>query len=139
MSRLSSSRDQRVRQLLTHEEMGSQAVPVFTPPEEPGAGRARRFREEHLVQPTAPRHIQTILAGRAESNLNAASQLADRIAKVAPLPTTAFITQAPEASGLLQKIEDLSPLTRGRTRQRSYSRNTQGERRSLPSLRPRGA
>ena len=55
-----------------------------------------------------------------------ASQLADRIAEVAPLPTTASIAQAPKGAGLLQKIEDLSRqaavLTNGRTRQHSHSR-----------------
>ena len=38
-----------------------------------------------------PPHIQTILAGQAKDNLDAASQVANRIAEVAPLPTTAFI------------------------------------------------
>ena len=51
-----------------------------------------------------PPHIQTILAGQAEGNLDAALQLADRIAEVAPLPTTASIAQAPDAAGLLQTI-----------------------------------
>ena len=67
------------------------------------------------------------MAGQAEGNLDAASQLADWIAEVAPLSTTESIAQAPEAAGLLQKIEDLSrlvaALTSGRTRQRSHSRD----------------
>jgi hypothetical protein len=55
-----------------------------------------------------PPNIQTILAGQADGNQDAASQLADRIAEVASLPTTASITQAPDAVALLQKIENLS-------------------------------
>jgi hypothetical protein len=55
-----------------------------------------------------PPNIQIILAGQAEGNEDAASQLADRIAEVASLPTTASITQAPDAMGRLQKIENLS-------------------------------
>jgi len=35
-----------------------------------------------------PPNIQTIMAGQSEGNLDATSQLADRIAEVAPLPTT---------------------------------------------------
>jgi hypothetical protein len=53
-------------------------------------------------------NIQTILVGQAEGNQEAASQLADQIAEVASLPTSASITQAPDAVELLQKIENLS-------------------------------
>ena len=60
-------------------------------------------------------------------NLDVASQLADRISEVAPLPTTASVAQASEKAGLLQKIEDLSrqvaALTSGHTRHRHHSRN----------------
>ena len=51
-----------------------------------------------------PPHIQTILA---KDNLDAASQLADRLTEIAPLHTTASIAQAPETVSLLQKIEDM--------------------------------
>ena len=43
-----------------------------------------------------PPHIQTILAGQAEGNLKAASQLADRIAEVALLTTTELIALSPK-------------------------------------------
>ena len=89
-----------------------------------------------------PTHIKTILAGQAEDRLDAASQMADRIAEVAALPTTASIAQAPEAAGLHQKIEDLyrqvAALTSGRTLQRSHSRDAR-RKTSPSSLRPRGA
>jgi hypothetical protein len=74
-----------------------------------------------------PTHIQTILAGQAEGNLDAASQLADRIAEVAPIPTTASVAQAPESANLLQRIDDSSrqvtALTSGPTRHRPHSRD----------------
>ena len=74
-----------------------------------------------------PTHIQTILAGQAEGNLDAASQLADRIAEVAPLPTTASVAQAPDSANLLQRFDDLScqlaALTSGHTRHRPHSRD----------------
>jgi hypothetical protein len=84
--RLSSSRDQRVRQLLTHEEMGDRKPAQFLwhlkslAPDVPG-DFLRSIWSSRL-----PPHIQTILAGQAEGNLDAASQFADLIAEVAPLP-----------------------------------------------------
>ena len=78
-----------------------------------------------------PPHIQTILAGQAEGNLEAASQLADRIAEVAPLPIRASIAQTPDSTSLLHKIEDLSrqvaALSSGRTRHRSHSKDRRKE------------
>jgi len=81
-----------------------------------------------------PPHIQNILAGKSEGNLDPASQPADRIAEVVPLPTTASIARAPESAVLLQNIEDLSrqvaalssqvgTLSSGRTRHRPHSRD----------------
>ena len=81
-----------------------------------------------------PPHIQTILASQSEGNLDVASQLADRIAEVAPLPTTASIARTTDSPELLQRIEDLSrqvaalssqvaTLSSGRTRHRTQSRD----------------
>jgi hypothetical protein len=56
--RLSSSRDQRVRQHLTQKRRATASRPSFYATWR--AGRARRFPEEHIVQPTAlphPDHI----------------------------------------------------------------------------------
>jgi hypothetical protein len=50
-----------------------------------------------------PPNIQTILAGQVEGSQDTASQQANRIAEVASLPTTASITQAPDAVALLQQ------------------------------------
>jgi hypothetical protein len=70
---LSASRDQRVCQLLTHEEMGDLKLSQFLrhlkslAPEVPD-GFLRNIWSSRL-----PTHIQTILAGQAEGNLDAAS------------------------------------------------------------------
>jgi hypothetical protein len=72
--RLSSSRDQRVCQLLTHEEMGDRKPSQFLrhlkslAPDVPDD--FLRSIWSSRLQP----HIQTILAGQAEGNLDAASQ-----------------------------------------------------------------
>jgi len=129
--RLSSSRDQRVRQFLTHEEMGDRKPSQFL---RHLKGLALDVPDDFLRSiwsSRLPPHIQTILAGQAEGNLDAASQLADRIAEVAPLPITASIAQTPESASLLQKIEDLSrqvaALSSGGTRHRPHSRDRRKE------------
>jgi hypothetical protein len=72
-----------------------------------------------------PPHFQTILACKGENKLDAVSQMAKWIAKVAPLPTTASIAQTAD-SAILEKIKDLSrqmaALSSGSTRPRSYSK-----------------
>jgi len=132
--RLSASRDQRVRQLLTHEEMGDRKPSQFLRHLKSLAPDVPDDFVRSIWSSRLPPHIQTILAGQAEGNLDAASQLADRIAEVAPLPTTASITRATDSPELLQRIEDLSrqvaalssqvaTLSSGRTRHRTQSRD----------------
>jgi len=87
--RLSSSRDQRVRQLLTHEEMGDRKPSQFLQHLKSLAPDVPDDFLRSIWSSRLPPHIQTILAGQAEGNLDAASQLADRIAEIAPLPITA--------------------------------------------------
>ena len=124
--RLSSSRDQCVRKLLTHEEMGDRKQSQFLLHLK---GLAPDLPDDFLKSiwsSRLPPHNQIILVGQAEGNLDAASQLADRIAEVAPLHNTASIAQAPHNASLLQKIEDLSRqvavLSSGHIRNRSRSR-----------------
>jgi hypothetical protein len=137
--RLSSSRDQRVRQLLTHEEIGDRKPSQFLRHLKSLAPDVPDDFLRSIWASRLPPHIQTILAGQAEGNLDAASQLADRIAEVAPLPTTATIVQAPDQMNLLQMIEDLSrqvaALTSGRTRtpRRSHSRNERRRNNAFPA------
>ena len=125
--RLSSSRDQRVRQLLMHEEMGDRKPSQFLRHLKSLAPDVPDDFLRSIWSSRLPRHIETILAGQAEGNLEAASQLADRIAEVALLPTTAAIAQAPDTISLLQKIEDLSrqvaALSSGHARHHSRSRD----------------
>ena len=131
--RLSSSRDQSVRQLMTHEEMGERKPSHFLRHLKGLAPDVPEDLLRSIWSSRIPPHIHTIPAGQTEGNLDATSQLADRIEEVAPLPTTASVAQAPDAADLLQKIEDLSrqvaALTSGCTRLRYHSRDTQGKRR----------
>jgi hypothetical protein len=124
--RLSESRDQRVRQLQTHEEMGDRKPSQFLRHVKSLAPDVPDFLRS-IWSSKLPTYIQTIVAGQVEGNLDAASQLADRIAEVAPLPTTASVAQAPDSANLQQRIDDLSRqvagLTSGRSRQRPHSRD----------------
>jgi hypothetical protein len=99
--RLSSSKDQCVRQLLTHEEIGDHKPSQFLRHLKSLAPDVPDDFTRSIWSSRLPPHIQSILAVQAEGNLDAASQLADRIAEVAPRPTTAAITQAPYSTSLL--------------------------------------
>ena len=125
--RLSVSRDQRVRQLLTHEEMGDRKPSQFLRHLNSLASDVPDDFLRSIWCISLPTHIQIILVGQAESNMDATSQLADRIAEFALLPTTSSVAQAPDSANLLQRIDYLSrqvaALTSGRTRYRPHSRD----------------
>lgn len=129
--RLSTSREQRVRQLLSHEEMGDRKPSQFL---RHLKGLAPDVPDDFLHTIWAsrlPPHVQAILAGQTKGNLDAASHLADRIFEVAPQPTTASVSQSTSdnSSGLLERIEELARqvaslrATHARRRARSSSRS----------------
>ena len=85
-------------------------------------------------------HIQKILAGQAEVNLDSASQLGDRKSEIAPLPTTAAVSLDTDLATLLKKTEELSrhvaSLTTLRYRRRSRSRGRPSRSSSPPGEKP---
>jgi len=108
--RLSTSREQRVTQLLSHEEMGDRKPSQFL---RHLKGLAPDVPDDFLRNICASRltpHVQAILAGQTERSLDSTPHLADRICEVTPLPTTASISPStPEnPTGLLEQIEELS-------------------------------
>jgi hypothetical protein len=108
--RVSTSREQRVRQLLSHEEMGDRKPSQFL---RHLKGLAPDVPDDVLRMIWAsrlPQHDQAILAGHTEGSLDSASHLADRICEVAPQPTTASVSPSTHdnASALLESIEELS-------------------------------
>jgi len=149
--RLSTSREQRVRQLLSHEEMGDEKPSQFL---RHLKGLAPDVPDEFLRTIWASRfapQVQAILAGQIGGSLESASHLADKICEVTTQPTTANISPAApgNTAGLLERIEELSRQvdslrvqqenshSQFRVRHRSQSR---GRRRSTPdnSLQPNG-
>ena len=92
ISRLSTSRKQRVQQLLSHEEMGDRKPSQFL---RHLKGLAPDVPDDFLrtiLTSWLPPHVQAILASQTEGSLDSASHLADRICEVAPLPTTVSIS-----------------------------------------------
>jgi hypothetical protein len=124
--RLSVSRDQRVRQLLMHEEMGDRKPSQFLRHLKSLAPDVPDDFLRSIWSNQLPPHIQAILAGQSEVGLDTASHLADRICEVTPQPTIATIAPSPDNTELLQLIEDLSrqvaSLSASRIRHRSGSR-----------------
>ena len=137
--RLSTSREQRVRQLLSHEEMGDRRPSQFL---RHLKGLAPDVPDDFLRTVWAsrlPPHVQAILAGQTEGSLDSAAHLADRICEVTPQPTTASVSpsEPDNTSGLRELVEELSrqvaALRATQTRRRSHSRD---HRRSAQSNSP---
>ena len=129
---LFTSREQRVRQLLSHEEMGHRRPSQFLRHLKGLAPDVPADFSTHYLPP----HLQAILAGQTEGSLDSASHLAVRICEVAPQPTTASVSPSvsDNSSGLLELMEELSrqvaALRATQARRRSHSidhrRNTSG-------------
>jgi hypothetical protein len=142
--RLSTSREQRVRQLLSHEEMGDRKPSQFLRHLKGLAPDVPEYFLSTIWASRLPPHIQAILAGQTEGSLDSASHLADRICEVAPQPTTACVSPSTpdNASGLLERIEELSRqvaslrATDARRRPRSSSRSSENCRSTTPGNSP---
>ena len=93
--RLSTSREQRVRQLLSHEEMGDRKPSQFLRHLKALAPDVPDYFLRTIWASRLPPHVQAILAGQTEGSMDSASQLADRICEVATQPVTASVTPAP--------------------------------------------
>jgi hypothetical protein len=102
--RLSPSREERVRQLLTVEEMGERKPSQLLrhirslAPDVPG-DLLRSIRSSWL-----PPNVQTILAGQHEGNFDAAARCADRISEVAHQPALAIVDSPTDNTALLQGV-----------------------------------
>ena len=108
--RLSTSREQLVRQLLSHEEMVDRKPSQFL---RHLKSLAPDVPDDFLLTMWASRlpcHVQAILAGQTEVNLESTAQLADKICEVTTQPTTASISPAvpDNTTALLERIEELS-------------------------------
>ena len=126
--RLSTSREQRVRQLLSHEEMGDRKPSQFLRHLKSLAPDVPTDFLRTVWASRLPPHVQAILAGQTDGNLESSAQLADKICEVTTQPTTASIspTVPDNMTALLERIEELSlqvaALQTEHSRTRSMSR-----------------
>ena len=107
MRRLSTSREQRVRQLHSHEEIGDRKPSHFLRhlTQDLPDDFLRTFWASRLL----PHVVQAILAGQTEDSLDSASHLADRVCEVAQPTTSSVSLSVPDnTAGLLERVEDLS-------------------------------
>jgi hypothetical protein len=127
--RLSTSREQHMRQLLSHEEMGNRKPLQFL---RHLKSLAPDVPDDFLRTNWAsclPPHVQAILAGQTEGRLNSASNLADRICKVTPQLTTVSVYPAmpDNTTSLLERTVELSSqvasLQASQTHSHSQSRD----------------
>jgi len=144
--RLSTSREQRVRQLLSHEEMGDRKPSQFLRHLRSLAPDVPDDFLRTIWASRLPPHVQAILAGQTEGSLISISHLADKICEVTPQPTTASISPAAtdNPTELLERIDELSrqvtSLSASQTRNHSQSRDRHRSqsrgRRSTPDYSP---
>ena len=126
--RLSMSREQRVRQLLSHEEMGDRKPSQFLRHLKSLAPDVPTDFLRTVWASRLPPHVQAILAGQTDGNLESAAQLADKICEVTTQPTTASVSPAvPDLmTALMERVEELTrqvaALQTAATRTRSTSR-----------------
>jgi hypothetical protein len=125
--RLSTSREQRVRQLLMHEEMGDHKPSQF---HRHLKSLAQELSDDSLRSTESsrlPPHIQATLASQSQGDLDSASQLADRIGEVAPQTKTAWASPAWQNASLAQRKEELkcqvASFSFTQTRRLSHSRS----------------
>ncbi|XP_023316011.1 uncharacterized protein LOC111693961 [Trichogramma pretiosum] len=153
IQRLSTSEEQRVRQLLHDEELGdrkpSQFLRHLKSLASPTAVQPNLLR--HLWLRRLPTHVQAVLTARPELSLEQLSDLADKIVEISPISSVHAVADAaeqvcPPNDSLLSAIRELtlevsalrsrnverSPQRRSRSHNHSRNRN-----RSKSSNRPR--
>jgi hypothetical protein len=107
--RLSLSEEQRVRQLLMHEEMGDRRPTQFLRHLRTLAGPSvpfdflRTLFTNHL-----PPNVQAIIATQAQAALDEVAQLADKIAEVTAPPCVAGVSSPGDISTLTACIDELA-------------------------------
>lgn len=109
IKRLSTSRDQRIRQLLTHEELGDRKPSQFLRHLRSLAsdGVSDDFLRS-LWANRLPSHVQAIIASQKSASLDEIAELADKVCEVTPSTSS----QVASASGshfdaMLKRMEDV--------------------------------
>jgi len=157
VSRLSASQEQRVRQLLTHKELGSRKPSQFL----------RHLRDlagvnvpddfiRSLWTSRLPTHIQATIATQTDLPLNTVAQIMDKIheialqpsgqvesaststsTSIAPIPMSAIEQLTKRIDDLSRQVEELSSVPRSRSMTRANSPRWRQQSRSRSNAGPR--
>ncbi|XP_023713904.1 uncharacterized protein LOC111867913, partial [Cryptotermes secundus] len=106
--RLSPSPEQRIRQLLTVEEIGDRKSSHFLRYLKSLAPEVSDNVIRSVWTSRLPRNVQSFLAGQNENNLEAAALCADRISEVEVWPALASVNEPTDIGALRQEIAELS-------------------------------
>lgn len=115
IKRLSVSQEQKVRQLLNHEELGDRKPSAFLRHLQSLAGRGvpddflRTLWTSRL-----PNSLQAIVASQVNTPLEAVAELADRVLEIAPVNLVAQVASTSSSSGSLLEVmrSEIASLTR---------------------------
>uniref|UniRef100_A0ABD2WDF2 DUF7041 domain-containing protein n=1 Tax=Trichogramma kaykai TaxID=54128 RepID=A0ABD2WDF2_9HYME len=129
IERLSLSEEQRVRNLLSDEELGDRKPSQFLRHLRSLAGitpvNDNLLRQLWLRR--LPPNIQAILAGQADAQLEKITELADKVAEVCPTPIAVNAVSTPPSNDLL--LSEISNLSRKISEISRFSRNRSSSRR----------
>lgn len=122
--RLSTSEEQRVRRLLSDEELGDRKPSTFLRHLRSLAGSS--LKDDNLLRQLwlrrLPNQVQAILAAQADLSLDKLAELADKIAEVSPGPANVFAINntPPLLSSLTECVENLTKQVAALTAQQQY-------------------
>jgi hypothetical protein len=108
VKRLSPSTEQRIRQLLTVEEIGDQKPSQFLRYLRSLAPDVSENVLRSVWTSRLPHNIQSFLAGQNETNLDAAVLCADRVSEVGVQPALASVDQTLDNATFIQEVAELS-------------------------------
>lgn len=136
--RLSMSEEQRVRQLISEEELGDRRPSQFLRHLRSLAGIA--LSDDNILRQLwmrrLPQQVQAILVSQSEMSLDKVAELADKVIEISG-PKQVFSCAAPPSSSTLdyfaERLEDLSKQVASLSTNRRFSRSRSSSRRSRSS------
>ncbi|XP_068619285.1 uncharacterized protein [Battus philenor] len=131
IKRLSASQEKKLKQLLMHEELGDRKPSQFLRHLQTLAGPAvpDSFLRT-LWSSRLPHNVQTIIASQADTPLEAAADLADRVYEIVPTPAAHVVASTDNSISMTDVMHQLAELSREVaslreqvTRSREYGRS----------------
>jgi hypothetical protein len=136
LNRLSPTREQRARQIMTHEEMGDCKPSQFLWHLRSLAPDLPEYFLRSIWCSRLPRPVQPALAGQLEIGLDAAARCADSIMDSISPPELASISRPAENTALMQRAEELSRQVETLRAERNHRSSSSRDRRYNQRDRP---